>query len=129
MKIFNLLFCFLFVISAILQYNDADPYIWAPIYLYGAVLCYLAARQRYLPIAYLIGLVCCLAYAGYTLFFLKGVTDWFQHHHTGELVQHMVADKPWIEETRELGGLLILASVLGINWLYSLKKSRETAHN
>lgn len=125
MKVFNIIFCFLFLISAALQYNDVDPYLWIPIYLYGAILCYLAAGKRYLPTAYLIGIVFCLAYSAYFLFFRGGVTDWYQHHHTRELVQQMKADKPWIEETRELGGLLILAVVLGINWLASAKQRKN----
>jgi Transmembrane family 220, helix len=51
MKIFNILFCILFIISAALQYNDPDPYVWMPIYLYGAALCWLAFRGKYYPSA------------------------------------------------------------------------------
>ena len=43
MKIFNITFCILFVISAALQYNDPDPWLWIPLYLYGALLCWLAS--------------------------------------------------------------------------------------
>ncbi len=117
MKIFNFLFCILFLISAALQYNDEDPYIWIPIYLYGAWICYMAIKSRYLPGAYLLGILGYLGFAAYYLIAKHGVVDWFQHHHAGDLVQSMKADKPWIEETREVGGLLILVAVLAINWL------------
>jgi|SRR5690606_21224917 len=126
MKIFNIIFCVLFTISAALQYNDDDPFIWIPIYLYGAILCYLAVRGRYIARAYLLGIIGCLLYAGYLLFFSSGVTEWFQQHQTRELVLKMQADKPWIEETRELGGLIIVALVLGINWLAGKKRQKET---
>lgn len=127
MKIFNILFCILFLISAALQYNDADPYIWVPIYLYGAWICYMATKSRYLPWAYALGVIAYLGFAGYYLIFKHGVLDWFQHHHTGDLVQSMKADKPWIEETREVGGLLILLIVLAINWLTAGRKSAKIA--
>lgn len=126
MKVFNIIFCLLFLVSAVLQYNDADPYVWIPIYLYGAVLCYLAARSRYVPKAYFLGIAVCLIYAGYLLFFRGGVADWFQHHHTRDLVQSMKADKPWIEETREVGGLLIVALILGINWLAAARQQPKS---
>lgn len=125
MKVFNIIFCILFLVAAALQYNDTDPYIWIPIYIYGAILCYLAVGRRYLPTAYLIGIICCLAYAAYFLFLRGGVTDWFQHHHTRDLVQHMQAEKPWIEETREVGGLFIVALALGINWLAAAKRRKN----
>lgn len=126
MKIFNIVFCCLFVISAALQYNDDDPFVWISIYLYGAVLCYFAARGRYLPGAYLLGISGCLLYAGYLLFLRDGVTEWFQHHEARELVLKMQAEKPWIEETRELGGLIIVVFVLGINWLARIKQRQKT---
>src|SRR5688572_28399619 len=99
MKVFNILFCFLFLISAGLQYNDPDPYIWMPIYLYGAVLCWLAFRNKYYPGAYLVGIVSFAAYALYFLFADNGVLDWIQKHDAENIAATMKATKPWIEET------------------------------
>jgi len=129
MKIFNILFCFLFIVSAALQYNDPDPYIWVPIYLFGAWICFLAAKKKYLPWTYLAGMVGYLGYAVYYLLCKHGVIDWAEHHHTRDLVQSMVADKPWIEETRELGGLLILVVVLAINWIFGRKSAKIMKKN
>ena len=119
MKIFNLLFCVLFLISAGLQYNDPDPYIWMPIYLYGAVLCWLAFRGRYYPKAYVAGIVIFLAYSMYYFFTDDGVLDWIQKHDAENIASTMKASTPWIEETREFFGLIILVVVLAINYFYA----------
>jgi len=122
MRIFNFIFFLLFVFSAALQYNDPDPYIWMPIYLYGAVLCFLAFRGKYYPRAYLIGIAVYLVYAGYLVFTKDGVLDWINQHNAESLVQTMKAEKPWIEDTREFGGLMILVVVLLIDYFYSRRK-------
>jgi len=118
-KIFNLLFCLLFIFSAALQYNDPDPYLWMPIYLYGAALCWLAFRNKYFPMAYITGIILYFGYAVYLFLENDGVIDWYSKHDSESLVQTMKATKPWIENTREFGGLLILIIVLAINYFYS----------
>ncbi|MBC8032977.1 MAG: transmembrane 220 family protein [Chitinophagaceae bacterium] len=124
MKAFNL-FCFiLFVFSAALQYNDPDPYLWMPIYLYGAVLCFLAFRGRYYPKAYLAGIAVYSVYAIFLLFDKTGVFNWWNEHNAENLVQSMKATKPWIEETREFGGLLILIIALSVNFFAYRKQAR-----
>ena len=123
MKIFNILFCILFIISAVLQYNDPDPYIWIPIYLYGAVLCWLAFRNKFFPAAYVIGIVAFGAYAVYFFFTENGVLDWIQKHNAENIATSMKATKPWIEDTREFFGLIILIVVLFVNYFYA-KRSR-----
>ena len=125
MKVFNLLFCLLFVISAGLQYNDPDPYIWMPIYLYGAVLCWLAFRNKFYPKAYLIGIIIYAVYAIGLFFWKNGVLDWATKHNAEDIAATMKAEKPWIEETREFFGLLILVVVLTINYFYSKKRSHR----
>jgi enamine deaminase RidA (YjgF/YER057c/UK114 family) len=123
MKAVNIFFIVLFVLSAALQYNDPDPYIWMPIYLYGAVLCYLSMRRRYYPNLIIGGII---AYAGYALllFFDKnGVISWMSDHDAENIVQSMKATKPWIEETREFLGLLLLIIALVANLIW-LRKSK-----
>jgi hypothetical protein len=123
MKYFNLVFAILFVLFAGLQYNDPDPYWWIPIYLYAAVLCWLASRGKYFPKAYLAGIAVYLAYAVYLFFTKDGVLDWAREHDAENLVQTMKAEKPWIEDTREFGGLLILIVVMLIDFFYSKRKA------
>jgi hypothetical protein len=124
MKIFNIIFCFLFIVFAALQYNDPDPYLWVPIYMYTAVLCWLAARQRYFIKAYLFGIVVYAIYAVYKIFDTNGLLDWFKLHHAENIAETMKAEKPWIEESREFFGLVILIIVLVINYFAAIKKRK-----
>lgn len=119
MKLFNLVFCLLFVFSAALQYNDPDPYVWIPIYMYGAVLCWLAFRGKFYRKAYLIGLVVYAVYALGLFFWKNGVLDWITEHQAEDITATMKAEKPWIEETREFFGLIILIGVLLVNFFYT----------
>ena len=123
MKIFNILSAIIFVLFAALQYNDPDPYIWMPIYLYAAFLCFLAINHKYSPVLYIIGLVGYFLYASYLFFDKSGVLNWAEQHDAENLVQTMKATKPWIEETREFGGLLIVMIALIINMIW-LKKQK-----
>ena len=119
MKATNLFFITLFLASAILQYNDPDPYIWVPLYLYGAYLCYRALKRKYNPALYITGLVVYVSYAFYLFFHKTGVLNWYRQHDAENIVQSMKATKPWIEETREFFGLLLLVLALTVNivWL------------
>ena len=119
MKVFNIVFVVLFIIAAALQYNDPDPYIWIPIYLYGAFLCYRAIKQKYNPLLYIPGLLIYSAYALYLFIDKTGVLSWVTKHNAENIAETMKASKPWIEETREFFGLVILIIVLLINisWL------------
>lgn len=124
MKIFNIIWCILFIVFAGLQYNDPDPYIWVPIYLFGAVCCGLAARGKYHPKAYITGTVIYLLYALYLFFDKNGVWDWATEHHGENIAETMKASQPWIEETREFFGLFILIVVLMVNYFYA-KRTRN----
>ena len=122
MKFFNVFFCLAFVLFAALQYNDPDPYLWVPIYLYGAVLCWLAFRNKFYPWAYLTGITVYGVYAIYKVFDQNGLIDWITRHHAENIAETMKAEKPWIEDTREFGGLLILIVVLLIDYFFARKK-------
>lgn len=119
---FNFIFCTLFIVAAALQYNDPDPYLWVPLYLYTAFLCALAARQKYYRRLYLAGIIGYSFYAVYLLFSKEGVLDWLGNHEAENIAQSMKASQPWIENAREFFGLLIMIIVLLINFFYSKKK-------
>ena len=127
MKTFNIVFIVLFVISAALQYNDPDPYIWVPIYLYAAFLCWQAIRKQYKPVLYVAGLLVFSLYAIYLFFDKTGVLNWLTQHQAENIAQTMQATRPWIEETREFFGLLIIIAVLTINLLWLRKKRTVVA--
>src|SRR5687767_9996973 len=122
MKIFNLIFCIFFILFAALQYNDPDPWLWMPIYLYSAILCWLAFRGKYFPKAFLFGIIAYLGYAVLLFFEKDGVLDWITKHDADNIAGTMKAETPWIEDTREFFGLLILIIVLAIDYFYSRKK-------
>ena len=115
MRIFNLIWTILFILFAGLQLNDPDPWLWIPLYLLAAALCglrYAGRPKRVLEQGAI------MIYALYTLFLFftsDGVIDWYDKHDAENLVQSMKATKPWIENTREFGGLMIMIVILSIN--------------
>jgi hypothetical protein len=125
MKIFNIGFCIVFVLFAAVQYNDPDPYIWIPIYLYAAVLCWLAFRNKFYPPAYLLGIAVYALYATYKIFDQNGLIDWITKHHAENIAETMRAEKPWIEEAREFFGLIILIVVLLIDYAYAKGRTKQ----
>ena len=124
MKVFNIIFCVIFIIFAGLQYNDPDPYVWMPIYLFSALCCGLAAGHRFYPRWYIAGIIIYLVYAVYLFFTKDGVVDWVTQHQAENIAQTMKAGKPWIEDTREFFGLFICIVALAINFFYSRSKTR-----
>ncbi len=122
MRYFNLSLAIVFTLFAALQYNDPDPYIWIPIYGYAAILCFQAFRGKFFKNACLAGLLICAAYAVYLFIDKDGVLSWARDHEAESLVQTMKATKPWIEESREFGGLLIVIVALGLNYMKAVKK-------
>jgi len=92
MKVFNIFFCFVFIVFAALQYNDPDPYIWMPIYLYAAVLCWFAFKNKFYPTAYWIGIIAYSAYATYKVFDQYGLIDWITKYHEENIAETMKAE-------------------------------------
>ena len=123
MKIFNFIFLVLFVISAGLQYNDPDPALWILIYLFGAMICFFAIRKQNYPRLSLAGIILLFIFALYLFFDRDGVLSWLTEHQAENIAGSMKASSPWIEETREFFGLIILISVLSINFFSLSKKS------
>ncbi len=128
MKIVNVFFLVLFVVAAGLQYNDPDPYAWVPIYLYAAWLCFLALRKKFPALLYFIGIAACSVFAVFLFFGTNGVLSWLTRHKAENIAQSMKATRPWIEETREFFGLLIIIAVLVANlaWMKKLKTPTKT---
>ena len=117
MKYFNYLFVLVFILFAVVQYNDPDPYLWIPIYMYPAVICYFEAQEKTIKkLFYNIGFAVFGAYAVYKLFDPNGVIDWIKYHDATSIAATMKAEKPWVEESREFFGLLIILVVLMINY-------------
>jgi hypothetical protein len=122
MKAFNIFFIILFIFSAAVQYNDPDPYIWVPLYLYGAFLCWQSLKGIYRKPLYVAGLLVYSVYGIYLFFDKNGVLSWAVDHQAENIVQSMKATRPWIEETREFFGLILLIIALVVNMIHYSKK-------
>jgi hypothetical protein len=118
MKIFNLVFCLLFIVSAGLQYNDPDPYLWISIYLIGSLISFKAFQGICLPRLSLLFSIFLFIYSIYLFFDKYGVLTWIFDHQAEDIAGGMEASTPWIEETREFFGLIILIIVLIANYIH-----------
>ncbi|MBL7815047.1 MAG: transmembrane 220 family protein [Saprospiraceae bacterium] len=117
MKILNVLLALLLIYFAALQYNDPDPYIWIPIYLFPAAICGLAAVGKYYRQITLLGL---LLLVGYTLFYIPDFIDWVKMG-MPDIIYTAKSGRPYVELVREFGGLFICDMVL---W-WQLSRSKK----
>jgi len=130
MKFFNIFFCIVFILFAAVQYNDPDPYLWIPIYLYPALLSYLKLVQKPISkIAYWAGFLVFGAYAIYKIFDANGIIDWIKFHNASSIATTMKAEQPWVEESREFFGLVIILVVMAINYFKEGKNQSRTKLN
>jgi len=114
--ILNSFFCLAFAAFAYVNLNDPDAWLWVTIYMVASVCCGLAVFQKYYPIVYLVAIGFYLIYA-VKLFFVKdGVRDWIVKYNKPSIVESMQATKPYIEQTREFFGLLIISAALAMNY-------------
>jgi hypothetical protein len=64
-------------------------------------------------------------YAVYKVFDANGLVDWIKLHDAENIAETMKAEQPWIEESREFFGLMILIAVLIINYYVAVKKAQK----
>jgi hypothetical protein len=117
--ILNIIFCISFLGFAYVNLNDKDAYLWVSIYASAAICCGLAAAGKHYPLAYLLLIAFYLIYAVIIFFAKDGVRDWLTKYNKPSLIESMQATKPYIEQTREFFGLLIIAGALLINYFTS----------
>lgn len=129
MKYFNLFFIIIFVASAYLQLNDEDPLLWIIIYLSGAILCTLSIFQKGNALLFTVALLSYLLYAVILFVSKDGVWTWLIDYKAENIAQEMKVTKPWIENTREFFGLIILAAVTGLNLIQRQKGSKSNTPN
>lgn len=119
LPVLNIIFFIAFIWFAWVNMNDKDAWLWVSIYMVAAVLCGLAAFKYYYPVIYIVAMSLYLLYA-IKLFFVKdGVWDWMTKFKAQNIAATMQATKPYIENTREFFGLLIITGALLINLLVS----------
>lgn len=102
---------FLFVLFAGVQYNDPDPVLWMLIYGVVAMVAVLKiyfSKVNLNPLIYTLIVLFLIFAATYVPSFL----EYLNQSDKMDLIGKMKAEKPWIEGTRELGGLLIAIAAL-----------------
>jgi len=109
MKTVYLILTLVFVTFALVQYNDPDPYIWAPYYLLIAALCYLEYKGKYYN--YLSGLVFIGSWL-WAAFYIPDLLEWFRQG-SPNIVDQMKAETPYVENMREFLGLLVSSFIVG----------------
>jgi hypothetical protein len=114
-KIFSVVFAVLFLICAGLQWNDPDPYLWMPLYLSSVLSCAYAFKDISAKRLNMFNIAVYSPYAVYKFVAEDGVISWATEHNFDSLTQSMMATTPWIENTREFGGLIIMIVVCAIN--------------
>lgn len=107
--IFFALWALLFLLFAFWQINDPDPEWWVPAYIGGAMVCGLAAMNRF-PLQIIAALA--IAYLVCSFFFWpQEIFSWVSQ----EVEQKDLTMKtPAMENNREFFGLIVLAAVTGL---------------
>jgi len=108
MRILDYVMAVLFAFSALVQFNDPDPWLWAGIYLLAALVCLLSARRNlWWPLASAVS-IAALIWAWTIAPRVVGIvpfTDMF-----GAFEMKDIA----IEESREMYGLIFVGIWTGI---------------
>ncbi|WP_411273634.1 transmembrane 220 family protein [Daejeonella sp.] len=117
--ILNITFCLSFLLFAWFNLNDKDSWLWVPIYLAASMCCALAAYGSFYPMVYLLLSAFYISYATILFFSKDGVRDWIVKYKQPSITESMQATKPYIENTREFFGLLIITAALAINYFSS----------
>ncbi|MEM7368783.1 MAG: transmembrane 220 family protein [Bacteroidota bacterium] len=110
----------LFLLFAIVQWNDPDSILWILLYADVAVFFGLAAIGKFFRIPALVMTALC---AGIALFHLPGLMDFITNEDGIEFSQGMSNEFAYIEKAREFGGALIAGVALG--WLFWKGKKAE----
>lgn len=120
MKWVHLFISILFLIFAIVQWNDPDAFVWIIMYVVVSAIAFLAYRGK----SYL------WANAGITailivsiLFYVPEVIDWFSDG-MPNIADSMQASSPYIELVREFFGLLI--SLIGMTFYLVISKKNHS---
>ncbi|MEQ8471065.1 MAG: transmembrane 220 family protein [Marinoscillum sp.] len=110
-KMINYTIAILFVLFAAVQYNDPDPMLWILIYGVVALVAVLQVyfnRVNFRPLIVTLIVILLL----YSFSYIPSFLDFMSSGNKSDLVGKMKAEDPWIEGTRELGGLLIAIAAL-----------------
>lgn len=116
-NIINIILTILFLLFALVQFNDPDPFVWIIIYGSVALVSGLAIKNIYNRKVLLIIMTVCLIGS---IYYFPGLIELVSDHEFGDLTKTMKAEQPFIEESRESLGLLL--SFLALLYHYTEAK-------
>lgn len=106
-RIFFGIWCLLFILFAVVQYNDPDPLLWMGIYGGAAILSGMAAMGRFPMPLLMAGAVLC--FIGFIYYYPDSVSEWIQQEWQQ---QDLTMKTQNMEEARESFGFLTVAIVM-----------------
>ncbi len=117
MKIANIIIAILFIVFAVVQFNDPDPLKWVGLYAFVGVLALFAAFGWFRRWVILAGM------AIFIIEFIRLIPDFMDWLNMGAptITGSMKATEPHIELTREFLGIFICIVALGFLYWQSVK--------
>lgn len=122
MKILNIFLAIIFILFAVVQFNDPDPYFWVAIYGAVAAVSVFAIRQKYnRPFLIFLMAICVVG----SIYYFPGLIELFSDHEIGDIAKSMKAEKPFIEKSRESLGLMIAFVAVFFQYSQAVKQKKH----
>ena len=118
-KVLGWVFFVVFALFVVVQFNDADPEVWMPIYGFASLVSLLVALNRLYPALFVLGMV--FYFAAAVHLFPPYVAEWIAAE---EQAQSLQMTMPFQEEARESLGCLICFLVMTYYLFFSIRKKR-----
>ena len=118
MKYLHFLFAACMLLFAYFQFNDPDSWLWVAIYLYVGLACFAGGIGKYSDFVNFSGFGICMSQG---LQAIPGVVDYMTNQDGYTIMEGMSNDKPYIELTREFGGILIVTALFYFLYVQSRK--------
>jgi hypothetical protein len=106
MKIVYIILTLIFGAFAFFQYNDPDWYIWMILYGFVALMSFLAIYNRFNNAVLIPAMI---VFILYFIYLVPSIFEWMQ---SGQSIDAMSDDRPYVEGTREAFGLLLSLGAL-----------------
>jgi hypothetical protein len=121
MKILNLILAGLFVLFAVVQLNDPDPFFWTAIYGVMGAISFFAAYKKF-NIWVMLAVLAVLIFELFSLF--PSISSWVNQG-MPNIAKTMKAEEPHIEFVREFLGLGICLIALLFHYFIFRRKSMQ----
>jgi len=112
-RIISLALSVLFLLFALVQWNDPDPVIWILMYAAVAASQFMGVIRKPNPYFLLALMMISLTWA---IFYVPDLTEWLVNHEITDLAKTMKAEEQYIEGSREFLGLIICFFAVFFQW-------------